>query len=575
MKLKTSFFNPSVLKKDLTRFAPVWGLYCVFLLLLFLGTRLGNPVLAAADVTNNLRTLSWVNLIYAGIAATMLFGDLFQTRLCNALHAMPLTRDGWFFNHALAGLLFSLVPNLIATAVIAVVLGQYAVLALTWLAVNLLCYLFFFGLAAVSVMLAGNRLGMVAIYGVINGFSLLVYALVKEIYEPLLYGLEFVSDPYLFFCPVMYLAENRLMVFGFDYINDQWLNGRIEAVYPQVWIYLIVCGVLGIALAWGALGLYRKRKLEAAGDFIAFRFLEPVFSVIYTLACGAFLHLMSESFGFSTGYPLLGIGVLVGYFTGQMLIRRTVRVFRGKTFLRFAIFVLALGASLLAAWTDPLGITRYAPEADDVEFLRIYQDSDRYQYGIAEYPCYQLETPEEIETFRQVHLQLTQEKHTGDLYGNRMYVFYKLKSGREVKRYYVIDANTAAYDQLQIYFSDYRYLFNANTWEQAVAQITDAELSVFVGDNYKSIRLTDPADIRLLLEAVRKDCDAGNLAQSPMFHPQQEPVGWIYLTSILRREDGTIVDNGGMFQNVMVYPDAQYTPKALYELAEKYESSLY
>ena len=37
MKLRTSFFNPAVLKKDITRFAPVWGLYSVFLLLLFIG----------------------------------------------------------------------------------------------------------------------------------------------------------------------------------------------------------------------------------------------------------------------------------------------------------------------------------------------------------------------------------------------------------------------------------------------------------------------------------------------------------------------------------------------------------
>ena len=29
MKLRTSFFNIHVLKKNLTRFAPLWVLYCV------------------------------------------------------------------------------------------------------------------------------------------------------------------------------------------------------------------------------------------------------------------------------------------------------------------------------------------------------------------------------------------------------------------------------------------------------------------------------------------------------------------------------------------------------------------
>ena len=36
MKLKTSFFNATVLKKDITRFAPVWGIYSVILLLNYL-----------------------------------------------------------------------------------------------------------------------------------------------------------------------------------------------------------------------------------------------------------------------------------------------------------------------------------------------------------------------------------------------------------------------------------------------------------------------------------------------------------------------------------------------------------
>ena len=39
MKLKTSFFNVSALKKNLTRFAPAWALYGVFMLLLILDGR--------------------------------------------------------------------------------------------------------------------------------------------------------------------------------------------------------------------------------------------------------------------------------------------------------------------------------------------------------------------------------------------------------------------------------------------------------------------------------------------------------------------------------------------------------
>ena len=34
MKLRTSFFNPTVFKKDLTRFAPTWVLYTVGLFMM-------------------------------------------------------------------------------------------------------------------------------------------------------------------------------------------------------------------------------------------------------------------------------------------------------------------------------------------------------------------------------------------------------------------------------------------------------------------------------------------------------------------------------------------------------------
>ena len=33
MKLRTSFCNPTALKKDITRFAPSWALYSVMLIL--------------------------------------------------------------------------------------------------------------------------------------------------------------------------------------------------------------------------------------------------------------------------------------------------------------------------------------------------------------------------------------------------------------------------------------------------------------------------------------------------------------------------------------------------------------
>ena len=36
MKLRTSYFDTAILKKNITRFAPAWGLYSAFLLMVFM-----------------------------------------------------------------------------------------------------------------------------------------------------------------------------------------------------------------------------------------------------------------------------------------------------------------------------------------------------------------------------------------------------------------------------------------------------------------------------------------------------------------------------------------------------------
>ena len=131
MKLRTSFFNPGVLQKDLTRFAPLWGLYTIFTLFyVFLAWEDHSSAAAfARDASDIMQAMGVVNFCYAGLCALLLYSDLFTARLTNALHAMPLRREGWFLTHLAAGMLFCLIPNGLGAVVAAMALGQYAYLA--------------------------------------------------------------------------------------------------------------------------------------------------------------------------------------------------------------------------------------------------------------------------------------------------------------------------------------------------------------------------------------------------------------------------------------------------------------
>ena len=591
MKSRTSFFNGTVLKKDITRFAPVWGIYMLFLLVDSLtGARNDQKEILAASLADMMRTMSVVNLVYGGVCANMLFSDLFQSRMCNALHAMPMRRESWFFTHVCAGLLFSLVPNVVTTVFQMVLLGKYFYMAPLWLVVVTGQFLFFFGVGIFAVMCAGNRLGMAAVYGVINGFSAMVFAVAKGVFEPLMYGIELLSDSFTFFCPVFWMSEERFLRFDYDFIDGVFTNGRIREFYPEMWGYLTVVAAIGVGFAGLALLLYRKRKLERAGDFLAIRALEPVFIVICSVGGGVFLYALSEAFGFAVDYTLMGIGVVVGFFGSQMLIRRTVQVFKARQFVGLAVLAVAIAGSLVLTRIDPVGITRYVPETDEIAFMRVYRDNDGGIYAHVNPDCYQLEDPDQIDIFRQVHGQLLQERGEKTDGVSHLYIAYQLKNGKQVKRYYTIDENTAAYDTLQTYFSDWRYIFNANSWEEVKQSFTALDISLsesvfsfqvameegFNSEDVKAITLdyweiTDQKMLEQFLEAVRKDCEAGNMAQSHTFHVGEDPAAWCYLGSNVLGEDGQIIANGNVFRDVTVYSSAEHTIQLLWQWLKENE----
>ena len=117
MQSKTSFFNKTVFKKNLTRFAPVWGVYTLCLVLgvflLYSNGGTAKQFHFARNMADMVQVMAVVNLGYALIVAQLLFGDLYNSRMCNMLHAFPLRRESWFVTNIVTGLVFSLVPTLV------------------------------------------------------------------------------------------------------------------------------------------------------------------------------------------------------------------------------------------------------------------------------------------------------------------------------------------------------------------------------------------------------------------------------------------------------------------------------
>lgn len=551
--MKGKYFSGTVLKKDITRFAPIWGLYTVFMLIfLFFIWDVGRNEFATSAPAI-MAMMSVVNLAYAGIAAIMLFGDLFQSRMCNALHAMPLRREGWFLTHLTAGLLFSAAPNLLGAVLAGMLLEQLAFLAFVWLAMAVLSYVFFFGVAVFSCMCAGNRLGATAIYAIINFLAVVVTFFVQTFYVPLLYGVELDIFEFYSLSPVVAMMQS-------SYVNVDWTNQEavFRGFYGSHWQHLFITFAVGLVFLALAVLIYRKRQLESAGDFVAVKPAAPIFLVVFSLCAGAVLYLIADELsGGSAKYLFLLIGIAIGFFTGQMLLNRRVNVFSKKVFLQFGVLTVAFALSLSITAVDPFGITRYVPKAENVSAVWISPYSS-WNFRSGEY-ILTLDEQEDVEEITKLHREIAYSRPAGE--SMTVNIKYFLKSGGQVTRQYQIGADSTWGHTLKDYYSTPECVFGTDDIDKMLENTVMIEgwpyteeyglpyvsvvlknstreedygqLDIKVGEGEKVFslltenRFNQEAIILGLVGAIKKDCAEGNMAQVWDYHATEQEMGYL------------------------------------------------
>ena len=507
MKSKTSFFNGTVLLKDITRFCPVWSLYLVYGLLWAMSVFDSKTYRGVQNILDTLTSFGLLNLIYGFIVAGMLFGDLFKTRLCHGVHALSPRRESWFANHCLAGLLFSLVPNVILAILITVYsAGEVWFLGLVWLLIITLQYLFFFGLAVFSVMCCGNRIAATAVYAFLNFGSLIVCWFAVTFYEPQLYGVQISETIFQILCPVV-------QILGLDFnslerlVHHQWgykygygaIIGGSDFFVGFAERYMLSLSILGLVFLALALLLYRRRKLECAGDFMAFRWMRPVFAVVFTLTVGALFEMIGSDM-IGQEQVFLWIGILIGYFVGQMLLQRTVAVFKLKTFGGCAAVGVALVASILLAMLDPLGIERWTPKPENVQSVSIsYYNS--YEHRDNE----KISSPKLITALIDIHQTILEEGEVHDEDFSRLRVTYNLKDGRQVVRNYRLRQNGEAKQKLEDFYCLPENVLGYSDWESYLDGL--GYVSYAYG---KTEAKFSGEKARQLMDAVREDCENGS-----------------------------------------------------------------
>ena len=612
MKLKKSCYDPAFCRMGFKRFAPLGILYTLVLVLLTLSNvNLGRNLYG--DITTSLHSCFQytllINFAYAFILVQLLLGDLYVPRLCYAIHALPVTRGGWFGTQVIQGIL-SIIPGiLISGGLMAASMTRFRVLIPVWMGVSLLYFLFFFGLALLCGVGAGNRMGMAVLYGLANFFGLVVSWARLKIFAPLIYGM-YIPNTKVLFCPMSTLLNSE--IFHAHYVSqtlpapkdgptayyeasffDCESVDRIEFV-PKSILTVVFFAILGCIAIFLAMKLLQHRKPECAGDLLAFPKTAPVILVLTSLCSGVVFHAVSSLFEWSIGYLMMAIGLTVGYYGCLMLQKRQVNVFTLKHFLPLAVMaaagVLALGITGL----DLFGATYRIPEADQIESVELRIPHNYYDTFYASQPediekvlILHRDTLEEhrvIENARPLlerifgneEEALEYEKEDGSLErAGQMYLVYTLKNGSTLCRSYQYHESIPHLDILREIFSRPEFVFNEFGLEiipesrSDILTILDqaklVQLNCWHGENDlgylrdKTVDIPNREEWEQLVDAMLEDAKTGSLAQPYALHPGQDYQDYINIILPASYYDG--MTN----LNISIYSDCVNTLNWLVE----------
>ena len=521
MQSKTLSSNLTLLRKDLTRFSPLWLTYSASLLIYgYLVYLTQHDLTASADTT--IQTFVVINLFYGIAVAATLFGYLFEPKECVMVHGLPLRREHLFAVHLVCGFAMQLIPSAVFFAGVSP-LCQTSVLPL--LGFSLMQYLFFFAIGIFCVMLTGRRMAAAAMYTLLNFGSTFAFYAASTLYLPLMPGVELNWDGFLRFCPPASMSMSKVELLG---------------SYGGYTKHLALFALAAAALLGLSLLLYRRRKLERAENFMAFPGLNFLFVVSCSVFCGCFfisffsLFTWESSHGLHYWIPMV-LGVVMGYFGAAMLLHRSPRVFGGRSLVGFALLAAVLAGSLFVTKMDIFHTVNYVPQPDQITRFAVngYGREERW-FDADPQICQRL-----TDLHRMALSQLDEEPeiHDEDEYvpSMSMELDYQLTDGRTIRRSYT--AQGAVLQELYWFLSQPEYLMGTGDLETLIQICEECTIDIYYpdGSRNESVLELNEAQRSAFLPLLFQDAEAGNLYDRCELDATQDQAEPMYSVSMAQR----------------------------------------
>jgi len=522
-------------KNLLKRFWPLWALYFLLLAaalpMVISGSgfeQWRNPAEISHDILQTGVTLAQWSFVVCAIIVMAMFSHLYNARSCGLMASLPVRRETVFMTVCLTGLVPMLLADVACFGITALLYAgsEYVTLPVlgTWLAAVALANVAFYGMAVFCAVLTGNIVVLPLVYGVLNVAACVVESMVTALLGLFLYGF---SNPPARLTPLSPFVQlyGVLRVTPAYEMKDGALE-RVAAGYKiggMKWLG-IYCAA-GVVLMIAAGLIYRRRRMETAGDTVAVQVLKPIFKYCMSLGTSVVLasFVCKELFSSLSGTPaaclaiaMFVIGTYAGYIIAEMIVQKTLNVFRG-IWKGPTICAALLAAVGLLCEFDVTGYETHVPQADEVRSIMCPMTTEN------------IKEKETIEEFIELHRHIIAGKKRNERGfddSTSLYVSYELNDGSYLHRWYEIDASIAAAEDADSDIArweaimnsdevrDYRASFDIPLTRETLDSCSINSYTVDSEDRrqYKYVTLTAEQALELYNECIMPDVKDGNLA---------------------------------------------------------------
>lgn len=406
MKSKISFFNSGLCRSLLRRNWPVWTSYFAVLFFMVPANLMSitqyreyrNPE-SAEFLYNNLNR----NMLEAGpyvvnlsffacaLVAMAMYSFMYNNRSTSMYCSLPIKRETVFSTAFITGLVPLLISDLIiALFCFAFLSGEGMIEAENiwkFLAMAVMGNICFFGFAAFCSVLTGNLFILPAVYVVLNVAVLLAESGIQSALNTIVYGYSYEGSNLSFLSPIGQLINSLRVETVYERVLDGGMRDTGEYILHGMGTLAAYCAA-GLVFAVFGLLLYRRRRMETVSDVVSIPVLKPIFKycmcfgVSLCFAAAMYDMVFARSFTAETEalayLALMLIGAFIGYFVSEMLMQKTLRVFRGK-WKGFLVSCLIICAFIGVAEFDLSGYEKRLPDLDKVEYVSLsYYDGGNF-----------------------------------------------------------------------------------------------------------------------------------------------------------------------------------------------------